>query len=73
MRDEQERGGRHLEPRGSDEPGDQILDHPADGGAGDASSGGRGRSLDRQAQVAGGRWAEPAADRGEADEDAPDA
>jgi hypothetical protein len=56
------------EPRGSEEPGDQLLDRPAHGTSADASSSGRERSMDQQANVAGGRWPAPAGED-EADED----
>jgi hypothetical protein len=47
------------QPRGSEEPGDQILNRPARDTPADASSSGLGRALDQEADVAGGRWAIP--------------
>jgi hypothetical protein len=45
-----------MEKRGSEEPGDQIVERKADDTASDASSRDLGRSLDGQANVAGGQW-----------------
>jgi hypothetical protein len=59
--------------RGTEEPGDQIVRRQPDDTAADASSRDLGRSLDGEANVAGGRWAptrpeEPAASEEELDD-----
>ena len=48
-----------IDKRGSEEPGDQILDRPATHSDSDASSKDQGHTLDAQADVAGGRFHEP--------------
>jgi hypothetical protein len=59
--------------RGTEEPGDQIARRLPNDTAADASSRDLGRTLDGEANVAGGRWAptrpeEPAASEDELDE-----
>lgn len=46
--------------RGSEEPGDQILDQRPEDPDAEASSPSLAHSLDKQANVAPGRWREPA-------------
>jgi hypothetical protein len=63
--------------RGTEEPGDQIVNRPASDTAADASSRDLGRSLDNQANVAAGQWSstrpeEPAASEQELRERAAD-
>ncbi len=52
-----------VSKRGSEEPGDQIQDRLPANPEADASSRDQGRSLDQQANVAGGRWELPEDER----------
>jgi hypothetical protein len=61
------------QPRGSEEPGDQILNRPARDTPADASSSDLGRALDQEADAAGGRWATPGAAAPDATSDPGDA
>ena len=68
---EVQEGAMPFEKRGSEEPGDQILDRRANRTDSDASSKDQGHTLDAQADIAGGRYHEPQSDADLEPEDEP--